>query len=188
MVLLMILACGSVPETSAPTQPVSQVPSAETAPVQTVVVTPAEQAFDPRSITTEQYQTAMAEVQALIEELNRIIRARNYNAWVPHLSEQFLAEISSPAFLAERTEELFRRDQMVAQNMGRNPAHVQRRVLRTSRDYFTHIVVPSRSNDRVDDIDFVSENQVIAYTVDARGNRLILYNLEIIDGRWKIIS
>ena len=196
MVLLMILACGTAPEAPAPAGPVSQAPPAQTAPaettpVQTVVTpepAPVEQVFNPGRITSEQYQTAMTEVQALITELNRIIRARNFNAWVDHLAEPLYREISSQAFLDERSEELFRRDQIVAQNMGRNPASVQRRVLRTAMDYFTHIVVPSRSNDRVDDIDFVSDNQVIAFTIDPRGNRLILYNLEKIDGRWKIIS
>jgi len=187
----MILACGSAPVAPVHEEPVPQAPPAQTAPGGTGSVPEAAQtewAFDPGSISVERYEAAMAEVQALIEELNRIIRVRNYDAWRGHLADSLFREISSQAFLDERSEELFRRDQIVARNMGRNPDLVQRRVLRTAMDYFTHIVVPSRSNDRVDDIEFVSENQVRAITVDARGNRLILYNLEIIDGRWRITS
>ena len=72
--------------------------------------------------------------------------------------------------------------------MGRNPRLVQKRILRTPRDYFDNVVVPSRSNDRVDDISFISENRVKAYTEDNRGNRVVLYDLEIIDNTWKIIN
>ena len=145
-------------------------------------------AFDPLSISEEVYAAAMADIQALIEDLNGIIRGRNYNAWLLHLSDSYLELINSPGFLGERTEELYRRDQIVAQNMGRDPRLVEKRVLRSSRDYFTNVVVPSRSNDRVDDIDFLSVNNVKAYTFDLRGQRLVLYNLAEIDGKWKIID
>jgi hypothetical protein len=63
---------------------------------------------------------------------------------------------------------------------------LQKRVLRDSRDYFVNVVVPSRSNDRVDEIVFVAENRVLAYTLNARGIRLILYEFELINGQWKI--
>jgi hypothetical protein len=194
LVLFLILACGSAPETPVPREPVSTEPVSQPAHPQTERASEPEpspvvaQIFDPGNISEEYYEAVKEELQALIENLNLIIRARNYNAWVAHLSDAYHSEISSPAFLEERTEELFRRDQIVARNMGRDPRNVQRRVLRTVMDYFTHIVVPSRSNDRLDDIDFVSENRVKAYTLDSRGNRLILYDLEIIDGRWKIVG
>jgi len=144
--------------------------------------------FDPASITKERHDAAKAEVQALIADLNRIIRARNYNGWLDHLADSYLEEISSQAFLEERTEELYRRDQIVAQNTGRNPNHVQKKILRVPRDYFDNVVVPSRSNDRMDDIDFISENRVKAYTINSHGQRLILYDLEMIANKWKIIN
>jgi hypothetical protein len=40
----------------------------------------------------------------------------------------------------------------------------------------------------VDDIAFISENNVRAYTVDNRGQKLILYDLAMIDNKWKIIN
>jgi len=148
-----------------------------------------EKVFDPQSITEEKFETTKADVQALINDLNRIIRAKNYNAWVGFLADSYLKEISSPAFLEERTEDLYKRDQMVAANMGRNLKFVQKKILKNAKDYFDNVVVPSRSNDpKVDDIDFVSEDQVIAYTVNNRGDRRILYNLEYIDNHWMIIN
>ena len=144
--------------------------------------------FNPESITEEKYTTTKSDVQALIADLNKIIRAKNYNAWRGYLAESYFSEISSAAFLEERTDELYRRDQIVASNLGRDPKKVQKKILRTPRDYFDNVVVPSRSNERMDDIAFVSENRVIAYTMDNRGNRLILYDLELIDNKWKIIN
>ena len=168
-----------------------QHPLVELPPVQIVSVPePAqeEHVFDPSEISVERYEITKKEVQDLIIDLNRTIRARDFNKWVSHLAESYYREISSRTFLEEKTEELYRRDIMVARSMGRDTRLVQRTILRTATDYFTRIVVPSRSNDHVDDIDFVSENRVKAYTIDARGNRLVLYDLEIIGGNWKIIN
>ena len=178
LLLFMILACQTGPE------PVPA-PQAAPPPVEPQVVVVEEEVFEPENVAQELYDTTMADIQALIGELNRIIRARNYDAWVGHLSGDYHARLNSEEFLEERTEELFRREQIIAANMGRT---AQRRVLRNSRDYFDHIVVPSRSNDRVDDIDFTSRTSVRAYTIDSRGNTLILYDLENIDGNWKIIN
>ena len=144
--------------------------------------------FDPGNISNERYESTKVDIQGLIEELNRIIRARNYSAWREYLADSYLVVLSSQEFLEEKTEELYMRDQFVAQNTGRDPRNVRKRILATPSDYFDHVVVPSRSNDRLDDIAFISDNHVRAYTVDTRGNRLILYDLAMIDNKWKIIS
>ena len=201
---VLVLSCGSGPKPveSAPPVPVEQPaapvqsapppepPPAPPPPPPPVVQNdpPPVQVFDPNSVTEEKYEATKADVQTLIGDLNRIIRAKNYNAWLGYLSESYMKEISSQAFLDERTEELYKRDQIVASNLGRDPKRVQKKILKTPKDYFDSVVVPSRSNDRMDDIDFVTENRVKAYTVDTRGNRLILYDLELIDNQWKIIN
>ena len=149
---------------------------------------PEEEAFDPENVTEDMYNTALTEVQSLIADLNSYIRARNYNQWITNLSESFLEMINSAGFLEERTEDLYRRDQILASARGLNPNQVQKTVLATAWDYFEHIVVPSRQNDRVDEILFITESRVRAYTVDSRGNRLILYELEKINGVWKIVN
>ena len=172
-----------------PTVPQKEVIAEPPPPPQEVIAeVPEEEIFTPINISQEMYENTKADVQALVADLNRIIRARDYNTWTQNLAESYLREISSRAFLDERTEELYRRDQMVASSLGRDPRQVEKKILRTARDYFEFVVVPSRSNDHVDDIEFITDNQVKAYTVDTRGHRLILYNLEIIGSKWKIIS
>ena len=212
--IILVMSCGSEPtkveqtpvETSPPvvavqpatpvvpapepvqSTPPQTVPEPEPAPKTVESAPPPEKVFDPATITEEKFTITKADVNALIENLNKIIRARNYNAWVGYLADSYFEEISSRAFLTEKTEELYKRDQTVASNMGRDPKRVQKKILRTPKDYFDNVVVPSRSNDRMDDIAFVSDNRVKAYTVDTRGQRLILYDLENIENKWKIIN
>jgi len=208
---LLILSCETVPTTSEleflldlieadehislATSPETPTPSEEPLPERPPSVLqppeeplPASQVFDLTQISTELYETTKAQIQDVIQRLDTIIRDRNYTAWLGYISNSYLEEISSPKFLEARTEELHRRDQLVAAAMGRNPRTVERKELKTTRDYFDNVVVPSRANDRVDDIDFISETKVRAYTLNNRGARLILYDLEIIDGTWKIIG
>ena len=143
-------------------------------------------AHDPNIFSEEMREVTMGEIRALIEVLNAIIRSRDYDAWKNHLSPSYYSEINSQAFLERMTEDLFRRDRMVASARGVNPRHVQRRVLNSSMDFFFNVVVPARSNDRLDDIVFLSHDRVQAFTVDHRGNRLRLYDLQLYDTGWKI--
>ena len=185
--VILVLSCRSGPP---PVEPVPAEPIAPPIAAQESAPPPPEEevVYEVAITREELHETIMADIRVFIEELNAIIRARNYIAWVGYLSESYYREINSEAFLSRRTEELFRLDQIRASNLGRDPRRVQQRVLRNSRDFFYNVVVPARSNDRLDAITFVSENQVIAYTVDSRGNRLVLYNLKIIDNRWQIIN
>ena len=145
--------------------------------------------FDPNTISRAVFLSTKAEITDFINDLNKIIRNRNYDAWRNHLADSYFRDISSRTFLDEKTEELYKRDQIVAQNMGKDPNLVQKRPLKTVRDYFDYVVVPSRANDRLDDIGFISKTRVRAYTVDEkRGQRLVLYDLASINNKWMIVN
>jgi hypothetical protein len=130
--------------------------------------------FDPASISPELFQSTKIDVQHFIGELNRIIRARNYQAWTSNLEDSYFEEIRSPAFLQQLSESSFLQGRGI--------------VLKTPQDYFFQVVVPSRANSRVDDIEFISPTRVKAYTVSSAGQRLRLYDLEHSVGGWKIIN
>lgn len=57
--------------------------------------------------------------------------------------------------------------------------------LRDLQDYFTYVVVPSRTESHIDDLYFVSETHVKAITV-IDNQRYILYDLRFENGAWKI--
>lgn len=133
---------------------------------------PEEEAFDPSMISPEVFLATKAEIQHLVENLNGIIRAKNYNAWLAYLSEEYKKVHDSPEFL-DRTSKT-------------SPRLQNQPPLQDIRDYFIRVVVPSRDHDRVDDIEFTGLRKVKAYTVNPNRSRLRLYELEYIDETWKI--
>ncbi|GHV04812.1 hypothetical protein FACS189485_10870 [Spirochaetia bacterium] len=130
--------------------------------------------FDPKNVPREVYDYTKLDVQHYIEDLNRVIRARNYEAWVANLGADYFKEKNSPEYLRK-----------VAEQPRLKTAGI---VLANARDYFIHVVVPSRARDHVDDIEFVSQRRIKAYTVTANGQRLRLYDLEYENGVWKIVN
>lgn len=133
-----------------------------------------EEAFDPSTIPVEVFNSTKIEVQQLIEKLNLIIRSRDYEGWVSFLLKEYREKLSSEEYL---------------KTISASPVLVKQRItLRTLEDYFIHVVVPSRANDRVDDIEFIGQNKVKAFTLSAKGVRLRLYELEKNGEGWKIAN
>jgi hypothetical protein len=157
-------------------------------PVPVVLVTEAP-VFDPGTISEEVHNTTLVDAQHLIQDLNSIIRSKNYNAWITHLADSYFSNISSPAYLEEQTTKLYNRDVSEILLKGGSKNSVRKRELRNAQDYFIYVVVPSRANDHVDDIVFITQNKVRAFTVDSsNGKRLVLYDLENVNGFWKITN
>ncbi len=154
-------------------------PDTYTGPVADYTPPPVEeQIFDTNNISEEFHASTKEDVQRFIEELNRIISRRDFESWKAALSPEYFAEISSKANL---------------QLISEQPALKTRRiVLRTAEDYFRHVVVPSRANSRVDDIEFVDLNRVKAFTITTNKagveQKLRLYDLEKNGNVWKIIN
>lgn len=182
-----LFSCGTAPApapeavpvpSAEPAQPAEAegipAPAAEPEPEVPAVQPAAAVPFDPSSITKEVFDSTKIDVQVLIERLNELIRAREYDAWVEYLGADYRDSVSDPAFLARISDSARLKNEKI--------------VLRDLKDYFIHVVVPSRANDRVDDIEFIGQNRVKAFTVTARGQRLRLYDLEKTDGGWKIVN
>jgi hypothetical protein len=132
--------------------------------------------FDPGSISPREFADARSEIELLVEEINRVIRANNYTKWLTYLSDDFIATINSPEYL----------DQISTSS---RQLTMQKIVLKTPRDYFTHVVVAARKNisvdARLDDIEFLSHNRVKAYSL-VRNQRLRLYDFVRSEGTWKL--
>lgn len=181
LVILALWACASPAQTPARATPpqgavVAEEPPAEVLPpaVEPSPTEAEEAPFDPSTISKEVFDTTKMDVQALIGRLNGIIRGRDFNTWVTYLGPSYQKSLSDPEFLKRISESTVLRKQGV--------------VLKELKDYFTYVVVPSRANDHVDDIEFIGQNRVKAFTVDAKGRRLRLYDLEKAPSGWKIVN
>lgn len=133
---------------------------------------PAAEDFDPASVSVELKQNTFVDIRALIDNLNSVIQAKDYDAWSMVLTDAYRDHYSSAETLAQISESPVLRRQGI--------------VLHTLKDYFLYVVYPSRQHDRVDDIEFLQATRVRAITVTAKGERLVLYNLEKIGDTWKI--
>lgn len=153
----------------APVQPTVEGPQ----PVQPVTELPAgPQPFDPASISAEAKKATFTDVRAFIESMNETIRLKDYDTWYKHLSREYVDYYSDPAVLLQKSEA------PILKRMGIK--------LQSLKDYFIYVVYPSRQNDRVDDIEFITERLVKAITIGPDGERQILYFLERDGTSWKI--
>ena len=144
---------------------------------------PEEEAAGSFAISKEVYELTLAEVKLFVDDLNSLIENKNYAGWKAALSDEFFAQISSPEFLANASESAALKSRKI--------------VLKTPNDYFSQVVVPSRSNSRVDEIEFTAANRVKVFFREERVRRsdnttevrrLRLYELIKIDDTWKIID
>jgi hypothetical protein len=164
------MACKSLP------------PAADQYPVEGVEEAVSSGSF---TISQEVYDATLAEVKLFVDDLNSLIMKKDYNGWKVALADEFLARISSPEFLATASESAALKSRRI--------------VLKTPTDYFLQVVVPSRSNSRVDEIEFTAIDRVKVFyreervrkvdnTSTTEVRRLRLYELKKTDDIWKIID
>ena len=126
--------------------------------------------FEGVTITKETYDQTKTEMEKIVEKLNRITASKDYSQWLTFLSEDYKRQYSQALTLQKVSEAL----------------PVKGIKLKSLKDYFTYVFVPSRQNVRVDDIKFVSPTRVNVIMKQANVS-LLVYGLENIDGTWKLI-
>jgi len=122
-------------------------------------------------ITDEIYDKTFNEVQRLILELNSIIQKRDFIRWKLYLTKQYIDTMSSKKTLDDLSQkEILRKNKIKLEDL---------------KDYFNFVVVPSRSNARLNELIFEQETKVKAL-MKFEGTSIILYQLEKIDDNWKV--
>ena len=146
-------------------EPVAEVKPKPVAEKDTVIAE-----FEGVMITKETYDQTKTEMEKIVEQLNRITAAKDYTQWIAFLSADYKYQYSQASTLKTVSEAL----------------PVKGIKLKSLKDYFTYVFVPSRQNIRVDDIKFVSPTRVDV--IMKQGNvSLLVYGLENVDGNWKLI-
>lgn len=156
----------SIPEEIPSEQPVEPEPEPVSEPEP--VETPEEETFE---VTQEVYDQTHNEIQELIDKLNSVISKKDYEGWLIYLSRNYKETYSSKETLEDINQSPLLKDNGI--------------VLENLNDYFDWVIVPSRSRAVLNEIVFVDENKVIAYS-SYSGKRARLYELERIDGSWKV--
>ncbi len=160
----LLASCATVPQKQAP-------PAAP----QTVEPSPNVAAPPPpvrHFVATEElYKKTFDEVEAVIAALTRIIAEGDYARWLTYLTTDYVGKTGSPAFLNEASQSgVLKKDGIV---------------LTSLQDYFNDVVVRSRLQAKLEDINFVDATHVKAIT-RIQGAPVILYYLVQEEGRWKV--
>lgn len=154
------------PKPTVSVAPPNPQPKEEPKPEDIVVAT-----FGEITITKKDYIDTKAEVELVVEELNKITAASDYSDWLKYLSDDYRKHYSNKAALQETSKQL----------------PIKGITLNTLHDYFTYVFVPARKNVRVDDITFTS-----ATTVDVimktSSKWYYVYTLEKEKNGWKIVD
>lgn len=130
-----------------------------------------EKSEDEYQVSEEVYKQTFDDVESLIKELNEIIKRKDYSTWLTYLTREYREKYSNPEVLEEVS----------------NQPTLQKYDIKLNslKDYFIYVVAPSRANAKLDDLVFEDENHVKAI-MEIKGNRVILYLLEKVNGQWKI--
>jgi len=122
-------------------------------------------------VTEEVYSKTFEEIEVFIHNLNEIIRNEDYDTWLTHLSEDYIERTGDPEYLKAQSEQPL---------LKKSNVH-----LSSLRDYFTYVVVPSRTQAALDEIEFIDESQVRAFAMIGN-TKALLYLLVRENDDWKI--
>lgn len=125
----------------------------------------------PIQVSQEIFTQAFSQIEALINTLNDIIKREDYDAWTAFLSDDYKNRFAEPDYLLQLSQSAFLQKKDIT--------------LKTLKDYFIYVVVPSRANLRLDDLAFLSETEVEAIMV-VGNRRVTLYRLIKIGNQWLI--
>ena len=123
------------------------------------------------TVSEEVFTETFANIDELIAELNAIIREEDYDKWLSYLTPEYIEHFSSEEVLKNHSDQPLLKKYNIK--------------LRTLHDYFIYVVVPSRSNARLDDLVFLDNERVKAIMI-IENQRTILYQLENRENNWLI--
>ncbi|MBN1409999.1 MAG: hypothetical protein JW969_04090 [Spirochaetales bacterium] len=119
----------------------------------------------------KEYNEAFKDIETTINRLNEVILKKDYNSWITFLTDEFKDYYGDSANLKKISESPTLKAKSI--------------VLRNLKDYFIHVIVPSRIKTKLESIAFVDNNHVKAYGKIYNENA-ILYYLEKNKDKWKI--
>ncbi len=122
-------------------------------------------------VTVEIYSQTLDEIKEFVQVLNQVIESKDFEVWSTYLSTDYIQRTSDPQYLAEQSEKPILKKKNI--------------VLKSLSDYFTYVVVPSRSGAHIDDIEFIDRYHVKAISI-IRNTRGLLYLLVRENDQWKI--
>jgi hypothetical protein len=121
------------------------------------------------SVPEEQYISDKEHIMDIIQQLDAIMKNKSYQSWVSYLSPDSLRYWSNTANLKRASLRL----------------PIKGIELKSLRDYFYFIFLPSRQGRQIDQIKYLTPDLVKAVQT-INGRDIVFYHFEKIDTEWKI--
>lgn len=122
-------------------------------------------------VTVAEYDKTFDEIEIFIADLNKIISSRNFVEWQTHLVKSYIDKYGDKLFLQKLSDNPVLKDYGIK--------------LKKLRDYFNYVVVPSRSNVVIDEIQFITEDKIKAFTF-TNNEKFVVYLLIRNEDGWVI--
>jgi hypothetical protein len=120
-------------------------------------------------VTKETFTEDKTEIMHIISNLADSMLNRDYGSWVKYMDDESVQYWSNPQNLKKASKML------PVQGLRMNNLH----------DYFTYVFIPSRQGREVDEIRYISKDNVKAVQVSSDTD-IIYYYFTKIDGKWLV--
>ena len=168
ILLCSLFSCTTAKPEPEPQPPVQPEPEPLPAPEPAAEPDPEPEEF---VVTEELYVETFEDIKVMIQKLNKIIASGDFDTWLTYLTDDYIAYYSSAEQL-DYFSELYRQR-----------GYSQR--INDFQDYFNYVVVLSRRNAVIDEIEFRDSTHITAYT-KIKDQLSVLYYLEKQENEWKI--
>ncbi|MBR5934500.1 MAG: hypothetical protein IK002_11005 [Treponema sp.] len=121
------------------------------------------------TVSKDTYEKDKKIILAKIDELNGIMKDKNYKSWLSYIDQNSINYWSQKKNLSTASKQL----------------PVKGIQLKNLEDYFNYVFIPSRVGRKIDEIRYLSASSIKA--VQVRGDDVVIfYNFKKVDGEWLV--
>ena len=120
-------------------------------------------------VSRDTYEKDKKIILAKIDELNGIMKDKNYKSWLSYIDQSSINYWSQKKNLSTASKQL----------------PVKGIQLKNLEDYFNYVFSPSRVGRRIDEIRYISSTSIKAVQVKGE-DVVIFYNFKKVDGEWLV--
>lgn len=126
--------------------------------------------LDGEVVTREEFEEDKAQILQIIDELSKIMEKEDYESWVKYIAPDSLKYYSNPQNIRKAQKKL--PDKTIQ--------------LAGQKDYFKYVFIPSRKRSQVDEIRYISKENIKAVQVKSDNSVIIYYYFVKVNGKWMV--
>ena len=173
-VILFLVSCESTDSASSEPQPVTeqvvQVKEEKKSSGDNAEYNKAVSKLSGETISINAYEADLAAIQAEIEELDSIMKARDFQKWQKHIEPASIDYWKNPSHLAKASSLLPQKNEKV----------------KNLFDYFNKVFIPARVDHKVEHIRYISSTSVKAVQVKEDESEVVYYNFVKEKDKWMV--